>query len=428
MTGAATGFFWHERCFWHDPGAIGVFSAPGEFLQPQPASESPESKRRLKNLLEVSGLIDELAVCKPPPASREDLERFHTTRYLDALAAGDAGRGGDGGDCAPYLPGSMAAASQSAGLAVGAVEAVATGELSQAYALCRPPGHHAEADRGRGFCLLGNIPVAVMRARALGQVGRVAILDWDVHHGNGQQGAFWNTPEVLTISLHQAGNYPLETGEFAEQGGAAALGTDLNLPLPPGCGIGAYEYAMDTLVLPAIEAFAPELIVVACGYDACAKDPLGKMLLNTAVKAGFDETIMLDPEGYVAEASAANVFLVRDGVLHTPEVTSCLQGITRDSVIRLAREGLGLEVVERRITRDELYIADEAFLTGTAAEILPLRELDGRHIGARIGGPAVGAPIADGSVTARLQSLYRRLVRGELEADLAAFGAWLTPV
>jgi acetoin utilization deacetylase AcuC-like enzyme len=287
MTGAATGFFWHERCFWHDPGAIGVFSAPGEFLQPQPASESPESKRRLKNLLEVSGLIDELAVCKPPPASREDLERFHTTRYLDALAAGDAGRGGDGGDCAPYLPGSLAAASQSAGLAVGAVEAVATGELSQAYALCRPPGHHAEADRGRGFCLLGNIPVAVMRARALGQVGRVAILDWDVHHGNGQQGAFWDDPEVLTVSLHQAGNYPLDTGEFEEQGGAAALGTDLNLPLPPGCGIGAYEYAMDTLVLPAIEAFAPELIVVACGYDACAKDPLGKMLLNSAAFAGM---------------------------------------------------------------------------------------------------------------------------------------------
>lgn len=151
------------------------------------------------------------------------------------------------------------------------------------------------------------------------------------------------------------------------------------------------------------------------------------LALNTAVKAGFDETIMLDPEGYVAEASAANVFVVRDGVLHTPEVTSCLQGITRDSVIRLARDVLGMAVVERRITRDELYLADEAFLTGTAAEILPLRELDGRHIGARSGAPAVGDAIPEGSVTARLQGLYRRLVRGELEDDLAAFAAWLTP-
>ncbi|WP_447553927.1 branched-chain amino acid transaminase [Vreelandella sp. EE22] len=147
------------------------------------------------------------------------------------------------------------------------------------------------------------------------------------------------------------------------------------------------------------------------------------LALNTAVKAGFDETIMLDPEGYVAEASAANVFLLRDGVLHTPEVTSCLQGITRDSVIQLAQKELGLEVRERRITRDELYIADEAFVTGTAAEILPLRELDGRHIGTRAGVPALGEPISGDSVTGKLQRLYRQAVRGELEA----FQHWLTP-
>ncbi|MDW7747425.1 class II histone deacetylase [Halomonas sp.] len=281
----ATGFFWHERCFWHDPGAIGVFSAPGEFLQPQPASESPESKRRLKNLLEVTGLIDQVAVRKPPPARREDLERFHTSRYLEALEAGDRGRGGDGGDCAPYSPGSLAAACQSAGLAIAAVEAVATGELQRAYALCRPPGHHAEADRGRGFCLLGNIPVAVMRVRALGQAGRVAILDWDVHHGNGQQAAFYSDPEVFTVSIHQAGNYPLDTGTFEEQGEGAGEGACLNLPLPPGCGLGAYDHAMSELVLPALESFAPDLIVVACGYDACAKDPLGKMLLNSTAFA-----------------------------------------------------------------------------------------------------------------------------------------------
>ncbi|MCA8865835.1 MULTISPECIES: branched-chain amino acid transaminase [unclassified Halomonas] len=147
------------------------------------------------------------------------------------------------------------------------------------------------------------------------------------------------------------------------------------------------------------------------------------LALNTALKAGFDETIMLDPEGYVAEASAANVFLLRDGVLHTPEVTSCLQGITRDSVIQLAQKVLGIEVRERRITRDELYTADEAFLTGTAAEILPLRELDGRHIGTRVGAPPVNEPISPDSVTAQLQGLYRQAVRGELDD----FRHWLTP-
>ncbi|SES35936.1 branched chain amino acid aminotransferase apoenzyme [Vreelandella subterranea] len=147
------------------------------------------------------------------------------------------------------------------------------------------------------------------------------------------------------------------------------------------------------------------------------------LALNTALKAGFDETIMLDPEGYVAEASAANVFLLRDGVLHTPEVTSCLQGITRDSVIQLAQRELGIEVRERRMTRDELYTADEAFLTGTAAEILPLRELDGRRIGVRAGAPPVDEPISPDSVTAQLQRLYRQAVRGEL----ADFRHWLTP-
>ncbi|GGY01461.1 branched-chain-amino-acid aminotransferase [Litchfieldella qijiaojingensis] len=146
------------------------------------------------------------------------------------------------------------------------------------------------------------------------------------------------------------------------------------------------------------------------------------LALNTAIKAGFDETLMLDPEGYVAEASSANVFLLRDGVLHTPEVTSCLQGITRDSVIRLAREVLGLQVHERRITRDELYTADEAFLTGTAAEILPLRELDGRRIG------RAGETIDQDSVTARLQHLYRRVTRAELGDDLTGFRDWLTAI
>jgi branched-chain amino acid aminotransferase len=137
------------------------------------------------------------------------------------------------------------------------------------------------------------------------------------------------------------------------------------------------------------------------------------LALHEALDAGCDEALMLDNEGYVAEGTGENVFIVRDGVLHTPELTSCLDGITRDSVITLAREA-GYELIERRITRDEVYIADEAFFTGTAAEVLPIRELDGRRIGNGARGP----------VTETLQTLYFDQVRGAREAH----PDWLTPV
>ena len=137
------------------------------------------------------------------------------------------------------------------------------------------------------------------------------------------------------------------------------------------------------------------------------------LALHEALDAGCDEALMLDNEGYVAEGTGENVFIVRDGVIHTPELTSCLDGITRDSVITLAREA-GFEIRERRITRDEVYIADEAFFTGTAAEVLPIRELDGRRIGSGGRGP----------ITETLQTLYFDQVRGAREAH----ADWLDPI
>ena len=137
------------------------------------------------------------------------------------------------------------------------------------------------------------------------------------------------------------------------------------------------------------------------------------LALHEALDSGCDEALLLDSEGYVAEGSGENIFIVRDGLLHTPELTSCLDGITRDTVFHLAREA-DMEIVERRITRDEVYICDEAFFTGTAAEVLPIRELDGRRIGDGQRGP----------VTERLQSAYFDQVRGQRNA----FPEWHTPV
>jgi branched-chain amino acid aminotransferase len=138
------------------------------------------------------------------------------------------------------------------------------------------------------------------------------------------------------------------------------------------------------------------------------------LAVQEAVACGADEALLLDTEGYVAEGSGENIFIVRDGALYTPDLTSALDGITRDTVIRLAREQLGLVVHEKRITRDEVYIADEAFFTGTAAEITPIRELDGRPIGAGRRGP----------ITEKLQSLYFDLVHGRN----GLYPEWLTYV
>jgi len=129
------------------------------------------------------------------------------------------------------------------------------------------------------------------------------------------------------------------------------------------------------------------------------------LALHEAVECGCDEALLLDPEGYVAEGTGENIFLVKHGVLHTPELTSCLNGITRNTILHLAAEA-GIEVCERRITRDEVYICDEAFFTGTAAEVLPIRELDGRRIGSGKRGP----------VTERLQAVYFDQVRGKRKA------------
>lgn len=153
--------------------------------------------------------------------------------------------------------------------------------------------------------------------------------------------------------------------------------------------------------------------ITMCKAKATGNYTNSMMALREALQDGYDEALLLDPEGYVAEGSGENIFVVNRGVLYTPELTSCLDGITRDTVIQLAHE-CGYEVREKRITRDEIYIVDEAFFTGTAAEVLPIRELDNRVIGAGARGP----------ITTRLQQLYFDAVRGRL----AAHPEWLAPV
>lgn len=306
-----TAFFHDERCLWHGGGNYAFTLPAGGLVQPLPAGlpEGPEAKRRLLNLMRVTGLLDELAPRSAPEASREELLRVHPARYLDAFkAASDAG-GGELGPRAPFGAGGYEIAALSAGLATAALRVVLRGEARHAYALCRPPGHHCLPEHPNGFCLLANIAVAIRAAQAGGLARRIAVVDWDVHHGNGTEAIFLEDPEVLTVSLHQERNYPTDTGAAGERGRGKGHGFNINLPLPPGTGHAGYLETMERIVLPALHRFAPEAIVVACGYDASAVDPLGRMLATA-------ETFRLMTRALVGAADAlcpGRLVLVHEG-------------------------------------------------------------------------------------------------------------------
>jgi acetoin utilization deacetylase AcuC-like enzyme len=276
-----TGFFFDERCFWHSGGNYAFMAPVGGLVQPAATGglpENPETKRRLKNLIEVTGLLSELHAGGAEAATKEELRRVHPEGFLRTFRETAAAGGGETGLRAPYGPDGYEIARVSAGLARGALFAVLDGACRNAYALSRPPGHHCLPEWQNGFCLLANIAIAVEAARAEGKAGRIAVLDWDVHHGNGTEAIFYEDPDVLTVSLHQERNYPLDKGDFADRGSGRGEGFNLNVPLPPGTGHKGYLMAMERLALPAIRGFRPDAIVVACGFDAAAFDPLSRML------------------------------------------------------------------------------------------------------------------------------------------------------
>lgn len=274
-----TGFLWDEYYAWHNTGTGVMFFPSGPTLEPDGSAESPESKRRFRNLLDRSGLLERLTQLRPRPATVAEIARFHTPEYISRIEELSAAGGGEAGENTPFGPGSYEIALLAAGGCLTAVDAVLDGTVDNAYALVRPPGHHAEADRGRGYCIFANVSLAALHAREARGLERVAIIDWDVHHGNGTQDAFYDDPSVLTISLHQDRFYPNDSGDPEEVGGPSARGSNVNVALPPGSARDAYVAALERVVVPALRRHRPQLILVASGFDACAIDPLGRMML-----------------------------------------------------------------------------------------------------------------------------------------------------
>jgi len=314
-----TGLVWHELYMWHDTGSGAWVIPAGLTVQPLGHLENAEGKRRIRNLLEVSGLLDRLVQLKPRPATEDEILRLHTREYVERIKEASSKMGGDAGDLTPFGPGSYEIALLAVGGCITAVDAVLDGEVDNVYALVRPPGHHAERDTGRGFCIFGNVALAAIHARQVRGLSRVAVVDWDVHHGNGTEHAFYDDPTVLTISIHQDNNYPPNSGAITDTGSGEGEGYNINVPLPPGSGVGAYVATIERVVLPALRAYSPELILVASGLDASAMDPLASMMMTSDGYRSLTRAML----GVAAEVCGGRLVICHEGGYSPAYVPYC---------------------------------------------------------------------------------------------------------
>ncbi len=246
----------HPACGEHDPGAM-----------------HPESPARLVAVLDALAAPEFAALERreAPPATREQLTRVHPETYVEAVFEAIPETGHASLDADTTLsPGSGEAAARAAGALCAAVDAVAAGEAGNAFCAVRPPGHHAEPARPMGFCMFNNVAIGALQARAAHGLQRVAVVDFDVHHGNGTQATFWDDAELFFGSTHQMPLYP-GTGEAGERG---AHGNIVNMPLAPMSGSGQFRAALSETILPALRRFEPDFVLISAGFDAHADDPL----------------------------------------------------------------------------------------------------------------------------------------------------------
>ena len=260
---------------------VGLFEDP-VYREHDAGAGHPERPERLVAVEEAVRRADpegELLVRAPRPATGEELRAVHGAGTVDRVAATE-GRGGPLDPDTGTGPRSYAVALRAAGAVAGAVDEVLDGALDRAFCSVRPPGHHATRQRSMGFCLFNNVAVGAARALDRG-LERVAVLDFDVHHGNGTQDIFWSDPRVLFVSSHQFPFYP-GTGAVDEVGEGEGRGFTVNLPMPAGLGDGEYARVWREIGEPIGRAFDPQLVLISAGFDAHEDDPLGGMAVTAA--------------------------------------------------------------------------------------------------------------------------------------------------
>ena len=288
MSASTTGLVFDERYLGHDTGAqTTVTMRDGSFsLAPEPHPSSSFITQRIKQFLDGSGLTAKMIPITARAAHEDELAVYHSREYIAGIRALSEGVGpvkgfwGEAELDAPLNYASYEAALYAAGGAMNAVSAVMNGEVRNTYALLHPPGHHAMKNKAMGFCIFGNAVIAAHYARKRYGLERVMIVDWDVHHGNGTQNAFYQDPSVLFVSLHQHNWYPKLSGELEQVGSGMGAGYTVNIPLPAGTGDRGYRAAFEQLVVPIGLQFRPQLIIISAGQDANWLDPLAQMMVT----------------------------------------------------------------------------------------------------------------------------------------------------
>ncbi len=277
------GLVFNHRYLTHNAGQYLIgYRDPYPYAEPIPHVSSPAVVSRARHLLDYFNLSGAMLHIEPEMIGDGTLRLCHTAEYIQRVKDISAANGGDTGAGAPMGPRGEPIARLAAGGVVAAVDAVMRGTVHHALAIVRPPGHHAMSDRGMGFCIYANVAIAARHALRRYPAERIAIVDWDVHSGNGTQDAFYTDPSVLFISIHQDNLFPVGWGALDQQGEGPGEGKTINIPLPAGSGNPTYLAAMDDIVTPAIRQFAPDLIMVSAGQDASVMDQLGRMSLTTA--------------------------------------------------------------------------------------------------------------------------------------------------